>query len=449
MIGNTNAQAKFVTLGTAQTISGLKKITSESVYMKSTVDDRTVRPSSDNIFPTLSFRDKNELFTGSVEFVHKSTGGYGLQFKTLNTSNITIGMELHGDSTGTYLSVPYRTYYASNTTDVVTIGSLQASTDVVHTSGNETVAGVKTFTGELKISKSGRFETLHATDRTIGTAGSTGAIVYEDSASAVIGSIYYNLLSDNSTNCAIRTRNADGTFKDTIISNAVLTTGDQTIAGVKTFSSGPVITDSKIAINYNGNKYINAQDGSNNNISTIQFNSVGGIKLIPGLATGGIKVVEIQDQRAYSASNTSDIVTIGTLQSSTDVVHTTGDESIAGNKVFTSTIKVKDTGLPTYTSLPSSTRTIFYGFCANDNTTLGLVANFTQASGNRCTYLSAVNTGNTIHRLNLWANVDGSAYVEGPSPTPATNAYRNITISTSEPTSADGSNGDVWIQYEV
>ena len=44
-----------------------------------------------------------------------------------------------------------RAYNSSNTSDIVTIGSLQASTDVVHRSGDETVNGSKGFAGELYV----------------------------------------------------------------------------------------------------------------------------------------------------------------------------------------------------------------------------------------------------------------------------------------------------------
>ena len=48
-----------------------------------------------------------------------------------------------------YVTAPVRTYNASNTNDVVTIGSLQASSDVVHRTGNETIDNTKTFLGVL------------------------------------------------------------------------------------------------------------------------------------------------------------------------------------------------------------------------------------------------------------------------------------------------------------
>ena len=56
------------------------------------------------------------------------------------------GLYLITDGTDAWVECPRRTYNALNTNDVVTIGSLQASSDVVHRTGNETISDSKTFT---------------------------------------------------------------------------------------------------------------------------------------------------------------------------------------------------------------------------------------------------------------------------------------------------------------
>ena len=58
------------------------------------------------------------------------------------------------DDGNAYVTAPVRTYNASNTNDIVTIGSLQASSDVVHTTGNESIAGNKNFTDAIYIASS-------------------------------------------------------------------------------------------------------------------------------------------------------------------------------------------------------------------------------------------------------------------------------------------------------
>ena len=72
--------------------------------------------------------------TGLVKFSFTKTDGTEVSCPYLNY-----------DGTQWYGRTKARTYSASNTDDIVTIGSLQASTDVVHTAGNETVGGIKTM----------------------------------------------------------------------------------------------------------------------------------------------------------------------------------------------------------------------------------------------------------------------------------------------------------------
>ena len=78
-------------------------------------------------------------------------------------------------------------------------------------------------------------------------------------------------------------------------------------------------------------------------VHTIGEETIGGAKTFTGqiLATG---------QRAYSAGNTTDVATIGTLDAYSPMVRTTGNQEIIGIKAFSMpnygyTLAVKDTGL--------------------------------------------------------------------------------------------------------
>ena len=51
----------------------------------------------------------------------------------------------------TYMTGPSRTYNASNTSDIVNIGLLDAYTPMVRTTGNQTIAGNKTFSNTMRI----------------------------------------------------------------------------------------------------------------------------------------------------------------------------------------------------------------------------------------------------------------------------------------------------------
>ena len=52
-------------------------------------------------------------------------------------------------ATDGYITLPTRAYDSANINDAVTIGSLAANPNVVHTTGNETIDNNKTFTGQI------------------------------------------------------------------------------------------------------------------------------------------------------------------------------------------------------------------------------------------------------------------------------------------------------------
>lgn len=158
MIGTTNAQGGFVTLGTAQTIAGVKTFVTSPIVLptiariKDTgiVNSSTV-PSSNRQTLLCFDANNNDVIAGLQNWVY-SSGVVNYEMINNATRNSltpapTFRCQVNAQGIGSIQAINQRTYSASNTNDVVTIGSLQASTDVVHTTGNETVAGNKTFTG--------------------------------------------------------------------------------------------------------------------------------------------------------------------------------------------------------------------------------------------------------------------------------------------------------------
>ena len=121
------------------------------------------------------------------------------------------------------------------------------------------------------------------------------------------------------------------------ITDAVDTTSNQDVRGYKTF-----LNDAYSSVNiksgrtagtiggvafYNGNGLqINNIHSSNSGIVTVD------------LLEGTQKALEVVNQRAYDSGNVDDIVTIGSLASNPNVVHTTGNETIAGQKSFSNNI---------------------------------------------------------------------------------------------------------------
>lgn len=106
--------------------------------------------SSSQYWNTTQYTDKNNSKMAQIS-AYQGGAYRGLRFYTFKPGGGNTEMQLLHDGTNnvSYVVAPNRTYNASNTTDVVTIGSLQSSTDVVHTSGNETIVGCKSHTEGL------------------------------------------------------------------------------------------------------------------------------------------------------------------------------------------------------------------------------------------------------------------------------------------------------------
>lgn len=151
-IGTTNAVTNTdttVTTNTAQTISAIKTFTNtDFLKIKNTsfgtgtfTYNRMVWTSNGNDFwaDVDLTHQGDENNTKFIEMVVSNDGG---------TANIARA-QLCVNSSQAWMMTPYRAYNASNTTDVVTIGSLQASSDVVHRTGNESISGTKTFNNDI------------------------------------------------------------------------------------------------------------------------------------------------------------------------------------------------------------------------------------------------------------------------------------------------------------
>lgn len=72
--------------------------------------------------------------------------------------------------------------------------------------------------------------------------------------------------------------------------------------------------------------------------------------VVYGNMGNGYMMAQCISQRAYNSANNDDVVTIGTLKAATDVVHTTGAETIAGVKTYTGRQIISYTNLELYNS---------------------------------------------------------------------------------------------------
>ena len=131
----------LVDTATAQTIAGVKTFTDDPVIQDSIIPRLAIRNTGDvrgtapasTKFSGVEFRDKNDAVGGQVSTIHDATGLRKTFLEAIGQDGSTAQLGLYNEADGTkYMAGPARTYDPSNTSDIVTIGSLQASTDVVH-----------------------------------------------------------------------------------------------------------------------------------------------------------------------------------------------------------------------------------------------------------------------------------------------------------------------------
>lgn len=121
----------------------------------------------------------------------------------------------------------------------------------------------------------------------------------------------------------------------TAVANDLVDTATaQTIAGTKTFYattfSSIKVKSNRATGNIGGLDFVNKDDTTT---AQVYGHTSGSITLSIGTAAADAAIMALR-QRAYNASNTNDVVTIGSLQASTDVMHTAGNEAVAGIKKF-------------------------------------------------------------------------------------------------------------------
>ena len=184
------------------------------------------------------------------------------------------------------------------------------------------------------------------------------------------------------------------------------------------------------------------------------------------------------------ASNNTSIATTAWVNSASTVVHTSGNETIAGTKTFTATPTVKGTwpllimrDTDAEIGVAPSAWRRSGGITVQDKNSneIGLFDTQHHNTGSITSSVAAMNSdseGNTVtSRISVIAQTNGVAYATAPA-TRSTgygstdiatagwvdtklaaletkiNETRNYIISDTEPTSEDGEDGDIWFVYE-
>lgn len=120
---------------------------------------------------TLGDTDEVQPFIQIGEVVSRdNTGFIDVDFKKSDGTTVNARLLTYTGSAW-YMTAPTRGYNAGSAyaSDVATIGTLDAYTPMVRTTGNQTIAGVKTFTAGRTVIQDGTTEMIYRVDTTHGT----------------------------------------------------------------------------------------------------------------------------------------------------------------------------------------------------------------------------------------------------------------------------------------
>ena len=250
-------------------------------------------------------------------------------------------------------------------------------TDAVTTSGNQTIGGTKTFSSTITGSITGNADTVDGYNVQVDGTGTDPNTIYFKTTGGSISVDWDDVsntpttvagygITDAVTTSGNQTVGGTKTFSSTIIgsvsgnagtvTNGVYTSGDQTIGGTKTFSS--TISGSIDGNSNTVDGYHVQVDGTGTDPNTIYFKTTGGsigvdwddISNTPTTVAGyGITDAvttsgnqTIGGTKTFSSTITGSIT--GNAGTVTDGVYLSGTQTITGNKTFTGSVTMGQSG---------------------------------------------------------------------------------------------------------
>lgn len=306
--------------------------------------------------------------TGNWNINASSVDGYSVQVDGTGTDPNTIYFK----TTGGTISVDW-----DDVANTPTTVSGYGITDAVTTSGNQTIGGTKTFSSTITGSITGNADTVDGYNVQVDGTGTDPNTIYFKTTGGSISVEWDDVsntpttvsgygITDAVTTSGNQTVGGTKTFSSTItgsitgnagtVTNGVYTSGDQTIGGNKTFSStiiGSIDGNSNTVDGYHVQV-----DGTGTDPNTIYFKTTGGgigvdwddISNTPTTVAGyGITDAvttsgnqTIGGTKTFSSTITGSIT--GNAGTVTDGVYLSGTQTITGNKTFTGSVTMGQSG---------------------------------------------------------------------------------------------------------
>lgn len=261
-----------------ETIEGVKQFTSD-IVRKYTAVDITTTPTSD-MQSRINFTDKNDKIIAYIQYAQKTKGVNYIGLRVRDKNSTTCGVQLNTNKE--FVPLGNNSY---------SLGSSSYkwlkiySDDVVHTSGNETIAGNKTFSNQMYLGGGGTsYGLISAKDNNSilrlfgGATARTGANL----------DLYGEGLSNGGFSLRARTSDKivgldgsiDGTLKwngknVAIDENLVHTSGNETINGTKTFTQSVNIKNNNIDLTVTPANTLTSnfifKDKNDQNVAFVQY----------------------------------------------------------------------------------------------------------------------------------------------------------------------------------
>ena len=222
---NTDDVVTIGMLNTAMTIAGAKTFASDIAvqstnYPKVCVKDTNSHIGDNTLAELGAFQgiDADNKRLVECRFIKNYTAALGEytigRIIAYNPANLAQNgmLAVNVSNTDRWATAPYRTYASSNTEDIVTIGSLVSNPSVVHTTGNESISGIKTFTTYASI-PAGPLDIKHS-NATYPPATDTyyPVLTIKDNNGVLIGTLYYRSLASGVTALYAGVKNANNTW---------------------------------------------------------------------------------------------------------------------------------------------------------------------------------------------------------------------------------------------